>query len=526
MQPDGGIVLSSLRDIVYVFFRHKWKIALFFVMTVVIVTAVTYSLPSVYESDAALLVRIGRENLPTDPSVKDAMVNVTQDRTSEVKSELAILTSAHLAEKTVDAIGEGWILDRPGLRRETIEGLKDPKPPTLVQRLVQTGRQMGTDLLVALKLTAPLEPREEAIKRVMKSLAVDVGKQTNIIEIGYEAKDPALARVVLDTLVKFYFERHLEVFATQVSPEFFVTQSSKLEDELTKAELDLNAFRAKNGISSIDAQKETLLAQISSLEGQLSDCMADADGLGSEVRALEELLKSQPSRHELARTDGFQNTLADDLKTKLTDLKIQETDLASRYTDTHRPLIDLRAQIAIVEQTLAKEPVRRMEVTSGLNANYEAWKNTLETERARYQARLARVETLKAEAVKHKEELALIASSELELKRLERQKDILEGEYLQYREKMQQARISAALDVDKISNVSVVQAASEPIAPIKPRKIRNIGLGVLLGLFGGICLAFLIEFLDDSLNTTQDAQRRLGVPVLTVISEKEFKRCM
>ncbi|HEX72538.1 MAG TPA: hypothetical protein ENN65_04420, partial [Candidatus Hydrogenedentes bacterium] len=106
-----------------------------------------------------------------------------------------------------------------------------------------------------------------------------------------------------------------------------------------------------------------------------------------------------------------------------------------------------------------------------------------------------------------------------------RHKELAEAEYRQYRENREQARITAAMTMDNVSNVSVVQPASKPLLPVKPRKIRIISLGLLLGLFGGICLAFVCEYFDDSLNTTEAVEKRLGVQVLASISEKEFRAC-
>ena len=82
-----------------------------------------------------------------------------------------------------------------------------------------------------------------------------------------------------------------------------------------------------------------------------------------------------------------------------------------------------------------------------------------------------------------------------------------------------------ALDSGGISNVSVVQPASLPIEPVKPRKLRNFVLSILLGMFGGIGFAFLVEFFDDSIKSRQDVARRLGLPVLATFTEEERRTC-
>lgn len=524
MQADSGMLLNSVRDILYVIFRHKGKIVLFFLLTAVVVTAVTFMLPVAYQSDALLLIRLGRENLPGDPSMRDTWLNVTQDRTSEVKSEMAILESHYLAERVVDAMGEGWILDRPGLRREVLP-IPEPSAPTLLRKLMRDAQDMAKSLLVTLYLMDQLTPYEDAVRRVMKNLEVEYEKQTNIIQVRYLDKHAPLAQVVLDTLVKFYLERHVEVFALQVSPEFLERQVLRMRDELTEREEDLDLFRNKHGIASIQAQKETLLQQISVLEGELSDSTAAAKGLQAQVDALLVEVGKRPDRLELQRTVGMPNYVADWMKERLGELRLEETNLSARYNDNHRPLIELREQISKLEAALAGEEDVRTEITSGLDSTREGLLHTYHNERANLEGFMARIEKLKEEVARHKGTLAELGAQEKDLERLTRNKELAEAEYRKYRENLEMARISAAMAIDNVTNVSVVQPASKPLLPVKPRKIRTICLGLLVGLFGGICLAFVREYFDDSLNTTEAVEKRLGVPVLASISEKEFRAC-
>ncbi len=524
MQSDSGMLLSSVRDVLYVIFRHKGKIAVFFVLTVAIVTLVTFLLPVVYQSDAQLLVRLGRENLPGDQSVPGTYVSVAQDRTSEVKSEIAILTSVDLARKIVDEVGEGWILDRRGMRRENL-GIPEPPAPGILKIVYRTCQDLVKEGLILLKLMDRLSPYEEAVRRVIKDTNVTYEKQTNIVSISYESKGGPLAQVILDKLMQFYLEKHVEVYTPQVSPQFFEEQVKKLEAELTQREAELDAYRNQYGISSIEAQKENLLAGIMKLSGELSDCTADTDGVEAQVKTLEAIVKSANRTQELSQTVGMPNYIADKLKERLADLREKEAEMSARYPDTHRPLMELREQIKLVQDALGKEPDVRTEITTGLNANREAWEHTWKNEKAQLEARKARQAKLAAEVEKHKADLAQIASREIEYKKLVRARDLAEDEYKKYREQLQRAQINAAMDIEKFSNVSVVQPASKPLAPVRPKKLRNVGLGILLGLFGGIFFAFVREYLDDTLNTTEAVEKRLGVPVLASVSEKEYRAC-
>ena len=70
------------------------------------------------------------------------------------------------------------------------------------------------------------------------------------------------------------------------------------------------------------------------------------------------------------------------------------------------------------------------------------------------------------------------------------------------------------------SPVRMISAATPPDAPSKPNATINMAVSILAGLFLGVLIAFLVEYLDTSVKTMADAESLLGLPVLTVIPNK------
>src|SRR3989304_8232729 len=94
---------KSSRDLYYVLFRHKWKVVLFFLAVMVTVTVGTLLTPKSYQSEAKIMVRLGRESVSLDPTATTgSVISVGQSRENEVKSGLGILKSKDLVEKVVD----------------------------------------------------------------------------------------------------------------------------------------------------------------------------------------------------------------------------------------------------------------------------------------------------------------------------------------------------------------------------------------------------------------------------------------
>ncbi len=509
------IVQSSARDVVQVLFRRKWIIVLFFVLVSSAAAIYAFVAPEIFQSQAKLLIRIGRENLSVDPSVvAGPTMGVSQNRENELNSELTILSSRFLAEQVVDKVGETALMEKP----------HEPSAKEQVFQIIQKMKSLPMTLLASINPPSPLSPRDQAVGTLMGGTAVELEKKTNIISVKFDARDPETARQTLETLVTAYLERHIKVYASQASPQFFEDQSKKFEEELAKREKERDQFRVSNGISSIDAQKTALLQQVTTMDGERSNAEAEARASEARVASLERTLQGKSPTLVTSETSGLANQTAEKLKANLTDMKLKETDMSARYPDTYRPLSELREQIKQAEIMLKKERDSLTTTTKGLDPNRQALQLQLDTERAALDSQKAREESISAEIGRVSTKLAELTAKEAEMTRLDRDVEVANTEYRDYREGLQRARISQAMDMDKVSNVSVVQPATVSPIPVKPQKMRIIALGLFLGLFGGVFLAFVREYMDDTLHNKEDVEAKLGVPVLAVITNKEFKR--
>ena len=146
-----------------------------------------------------------------------------------------------------------------------------------------------------------------------------------------------------------------------------------------------------------------------------------------------------------------------------------------------RVLTDLRKQISFAESELSNEKEKEIELTTGIDTNYQAMQLELEKEQANLQALIARKQFLTEALEKRKVDLIKLKEHETILTGLQREVDIARDEYRQYHDNYQRDKISNALDVGKISNVSIIQPATIPIEPNESKRRRNVALSVFLG---------------------------------------------
>lgn len=71
-----------------------------------------------------------------------------------------------------------------------------------------------------------------------------------------------------------------------------------------------------------------------------------------------------------------------------------------------------------------------------------------------------------------------------------------------------------AIELLHEQNVQVIDVAVTPTSPIKPNKLMNVAIAMMLGLMLGLGVAFLIEFLDNTIKSVEDVQKHLGLPVI------------
>lgn len=520
---------SSLRDIFYVLFRHKWKIVMTFLLLSAATVIYVASIPQQFESEARIFIRGERTGVTVDPTGEgNSFLKGSRDGSS-VRSEIGIIQSQVLADLVVDKLGPAAVLG---------VGPKDVKPPqTWSQRMGVGGRmgravdslekgchQMAKKLhLVDPNMTLAQAATQDIVKKVQ---ALPTMSESYVLRVTYMNSSPTAAQKVLDALLDAYQQQHIMIHRIGVSPEFFQAKIDSLKKQLTEKENALEAERKRLNITSLEGQKTLLLNQFNTFDTALKENAMSITSLKAKISQFDTMLArrqkgggtGKSSRREAARS----NPIADTLRGKLLDLQFRESDLASRYTDANPSLIDVRRQKKEVERMLTGESSKMpgmdliADAVDGPSQEIELQETLAKVE---LEAESAREGTLIKAINDVRKDLDILMGNEKSVKQHERDVDILENEYRQYLKSMQVADISSALDKDKISNVSILQRATLPAEPVKSQRklLALLGFGIFLSLLGGIGWAFGVEFCDHSVKTSEEVEKKLGLPVLVAL---------
>ena len=237
----------TMRDLVHVLFRHKWKMFFFFFSIVTLVTVYTAVSPKIYQSEAKLLLKIGRESVTLDPTASTGpIMAVTQTRLSEINSEIEILRGRDLIEKVIETIGTEKFL-------ATSKSAGGSDAPAWIKS-VKSILRWPKDTLKKFIKPDSLSDREKLLLDVYENLYVGSEKDSNIIKISYTAKDPELAQRVVSELIHLSLEKHIAAHRTPGSYAFFVDQTEQLKSKLENSQNQLKALKNEMGIASIERQ--------------------------------------------------------------------------------------------------------------------------------------------------------------------------------------------------------------------------------------------------------------------------------
>ncbi len=474
---------GSIRDFLTILFKHKIKIISIFIATVVMVTAVTFLLAPVYEAKSSLLVKIGRENIYR-PEVGDNAPVTSVNQEEVINSEVNILTSQDLIEKVVTA-----------LKIENIypDLVKDPP--------------------------SGMTPLNAAIIKFKKKLNVEGVKKSNVIEVTFQNKNPRIAAKAVNLLVDFYTVKHLQLYSgTETS--FLDRQQALNSQKLKESADDLELFKQKNHVFSLDEQRSLLLQQRSALDTELKTCMNSIVEQQKRVSSLNGL-KQAVAADSTLYTNSELDKIIVDAKARLLDLKLKEQELLKKYKEKNPLVQHVRGEIKMVRDFLAEQEKSISGKVKTGNLVYQEVEKGRVTSEADLDAQRVKAVSLKQQLAQVNGEIQSLDLRGKRLAELTLNYDMMNKNYRTYAEKTEEAHISDDMNRNKLSNVSVIQTAKVPAKPIKPKKLFNIALGIILGAVSGLGFAFFSEYTSQVISLPENAEKRLCLPVLSVITEKE-----
>lgn len=198
------------------------------------------------------------------------------------------------------------------------------------------------------------------------------------------------------------------------------------------------------------------------------------------------------------------------------DLKEKSKQSRTVREFIEKQLVEISAKLKTAEEQLAK--FKEIKIPSGVALPLQDKLANLEAERQsllqKFTAIHPDIKDIEEQIMRLKEQLKTLPKKELEYSRLNREVDINARLYNELKDKLQGARIAEA---EKVGDVTLIEPAAVPVAPISPHKLPNYCMGTMIGLMLGLSVTFLLAQLDTTIGTIEDVESYVKVPALGVI---------
>ena len=479
----------SLRDGASAVFRRRGLVIFTFLTVVAGTILVTLLLPNRYDARMKILVKNQRVDIAITPEATSGLSSPTVENDvseNQINSEIELLTSKDLLTQVVNDTGLA----------KTVSSLFR-KPATEAERV------------------------EKAVNGLMKDLNITPVRKANVISVSYSSDSPQTAAAVLKRLGDLYLEKHLKLNHPAGASDFFKDKAEEYETKLKDSEKTLSSFQQQNSLVVLSQQKELTLQKTAEAKTKMLDAEAALNEATNRIARVEQQLAVMPKRIVTQSRQLPSQYSAEHLNTMIVELQNKRTQLLTKYRPDDRLVREVDAQIKTTQEALARAEVKTsVEEATDLNP----LRQTLETELSR--ARLdqagakARLDTLSGQLKQYDASLKKLEGDTTTHDDLQRQKKEAEDNYQLYAKKREEARIADELDRQKITNVSIAEAATVPQLPSAPNRPVNLMLGLVLAGFLSLGSVFSAEMLSDAIHTPRQLEALTGALVLATVPEK------
>jgi succinoglycan biosynthesis transport protein ExoP len=479
--PELAPQESAIGDYVRVLLKRKWSVFACLLTVFSVVGIASLKMTPVYEASGSIAINkpdssLGNfNNSPT--------FNLDYYDPTEIETEVKILQSDLLALQVVKDLG----LDR----RPEFGGKAAPPSPSSLD-------------LAPDPLQADPSRTSGLLSNFRGNLKVALAPNTKIIEVHFRSADKVLAANVVNKLMEDYTENNFKsrFDSTMQAEEWLKNQLVDLQMKVENSQEKLVRYQKEHEILGIDEKQNITTAKLDELNKALTAAESERMNKESVYRLVQsgdaDTVASASTALEAAGT-GTQSasTLLEGLRTKEADLRIQAAELNTQFGPSYPKLAQLNNQLKEIDAQILLETRK---VAGKI--------------RGQYLAAVQRETMLHDALEKQKQEENKLNESAIEYSILKRDLESYRTLYEGLMEKMKEAGVSAGL---KSNNFRIVDVARIPTSPIEPNIPRNLAFAFMLGLTSGVGLAFLLEGLDNTVRTTEQAQMISGLPPLGMI---------
>jgi polysaccharide biosynthesis transport protein len=484
-----------LRDYWRILSKRRGVALTIFFVVVVVAAVYAFTATPVYKGSTQLLFEVER-NQTLNFAEGGATVIQTKDPTEYFNTQKKIIGSRAFADRVVRKLQ----LDKNPYFLELKEKGKNNLQAMAIKKIMgifpeKAPPPPARNPFPDARFKPELDP--ELIDIILANVELETGRMNTIMTVNYLSDNPAVAASMANGIAAAFIEHNLDI---RVKPfrdaaEWLSARLVESKEGVANTEKTLQQYREGKGIVSFEAKENVITQQLQELITQLVQTEAKRQDAEIRYKQIESVIDN-PER--LATVpDVMNNLVIQGLRNEELSVKKQLSELSDKYGPKHPNVIKANTQLDTVKKNIIAE-ARKM---------LSAAKTEFEIARSREASLRKTIDAQKQEV--------------MDLTRKAINFNVLAGEsssnkqfYELLLKKFQEASLSSGIN---ISNVQIVDSAVLPKVPVKPKRGTIFLLALMVGSFGGIGAAFFTDYMDDTIKTGDDVDKKLNLPFFDVV---------
>lgn len=370
-------------------------------------------------------------------------------------------------------------------------------------------------LAATLEGRPPNKPKEE--DDLEQEVSARLIEDTGLIELFGESTSPRRAQDAVNAaaLVLVWQNEHLRKEEARNTVRFIRNQLDApggVRKQLAQADEKLAAFKRRKVFLDAGEQMRALMLQMVELSNRRWQGNLRLIDLRTRLAATRQRLGQEPST--LVSPTIYENPTVQEIKKQLVIAEADLLALQAQFTDEHPHVQSAVARVDALRERLRQEAARIESVQRLPNPVHQELYKSVALLSADIVGQEAQMSALEKTLSDIRRQMLAVPELEKQLTQLLRQRQALEKRYLFLMERLQEAELTQAV---KLGNARVVELAQLPGKRVKPRRILNMLMGVVLGALLAMGFSLLLEQLDRRLPSAEEASEWLNVPLLAVL---------
>ena len=471
-----------------IFDKHKWTIAVTFIIIFSLTALYTYNITPIYQTSAGLV--LAYEQVKSPVTGETIVYENYMSQALNFNTHFNLITSRPVLEK---------VIERLNLTKPSHNIFIEVSP--WKQILFRFKENIRLLLDIKEEELNPLKQKNKILSMLRKKIRAERTPNTFLVRLIVEDHDPEMAAIIANYLAESYIKFNIE-YRTQSSKNtlsWMTDQLSEIRKQLESSEQEFLKYKGDEKIFSLEGKQEIITDKLSDFNTKLLQVRNERLQLDAKLSEMKRIFLKRGNVTQVQ--SWITNDMVQNLYSQLVSAEVELSRLMQVYKAKHPKIIQNKATISKIRKKLHDEIRKEIE-------NMKAHRSVL----------IANEKVLNQTLDSFENDALNTNKRELQYRILQRNVETNRRLYDILLAKVKESDMVDNINAsDSASNIRIAETAITPGTPIKPDIRRNLLSGVIMGLLTGLALTFLLEYKDRTLRTEDDIRRYMGLTVLAII---------